>query len=165
MSPPPLCLPTMLASACMSCTSNLSLRPPQGKAVSHRRQSLPRAGSPTYWVPRLVVPPSGPELHTGNAPLLASPILKSNPTLEDNLSPCVSCQGPYTLRAYKSLSLPPPGTHVQEGETPWASRTFAHAKAGHTLALSSSPQRSRCRLYTPMACTQASTLDNMTSSG
>jgi len=60
ISPPPLCMSTMLASACMPCTSYLSLRPPQGKNVSHRRPSVPRAGSPAYGAPRLVVLPSGP---------------------------------------------------------------------------------------------------------
>jgi hypothetical protein len=34
-------------------------RPRPGTATSHRRASVPRAGSPSYWVPYLFAPPSG----------------------------------------------------------------------------------------------------------
>ena len=40
-------------------TQELSqIRPPYGMVVSHGRRLMPRAGSPAYWVPRLVVHPS-----------------------------------------------------------------------------------------------------------
>jgi len=143
----------MLASFRMPCTSYCSVRPPQGKAVSHRRSSVPRAGSPAYWAPRLDVPPSGPEFHTGNAPLPASPLMNSNTTLGDNFSPCAPCQGPCAMREHLSLSLPPHAPMYMRGRTPWASRTCALATHGHTLALSSSHQRSRCRQCFAMVCT------------
>jgi len=55
----------MLASARLPCTTHFLFRPLQVKAVSHRRPSLPRAGSPVYRAPRLDVPPAGSKFHTG----------------------------------------------------------------------------------------------------
>jgi len=153
VSPPPLCMPIMLASGRMPCTSHLSLRPPPGKAVSHRRPSLHRAGSQAYWAPRLVVPPSEPEFHTGNSPLTASPILLSNITCGDN-SPHVHS---VKVCAHREIASPSHSHRhapmYKRGRSPLASRTFAPAWVGHTLARSSSHQRFQCKQCTAMAYT------------
>jgi len=64
------------------------------------------------------MPPSGPELHTGNVPLPTSQLLNSNLNLGDNLSLCALCHETCAPRDQEQLglSLPPPCTYVQEGE-------------------------------------------------
>jgi len=46
----------------------LIVRPRPGTATSHRRALVPRAGSPSYWVPYLFDPPSGYILKPGSQP-------------------------------------------------------------------------------------------------
>ena len=43
-------------------------RPRPGTTSSHRRRSVPRAGSPAYWVPCLAAPPSGCRTKPGSQP-------------------------------------------------------------------------------------------------
>ena len=116
VSPPPCGLPTMLASGRLPCTSHLSVRPPRGKAVSHRRPFLPRAGSPAYWAHRLVVPPSGQEFRTGHSLTITGPNISTITASGNTLPLRAPCQGLHTPGTQEPFSLPPPYTHVQEGE-------------------------------------------------
>jgi len=118
VSPPQIGLPTMLAPAPLSCTSYFSFRPPQGKAVSHRRLPLPRAGSPSYWAPRLDVPPSGPEFRMGDSLSIAGPNLFAITDSRDNLSLRAPRQGWHTPRIHEPISPPPPCTSIGGGEHP-----------------------------------------------
>ena len=106
----------MLASFRLPCTSHLSFRPPQDNAVSHMRPSLPRAGSPSYWAPRLAMPPSGPEFCTGNSMSIARPIMFTITAFGDILPLRAPCQGLHTPGIHEPISLPPPYTSIQEGE-------------------------------------------------
>jgi hypothetical protein len=106
----------MFDSLRIPCKSHLYRRPPQGKAVSHRRPSLPRAGSPTYWAPRLDVPSSRPKFRTKNPLSIARPNLSVITTFGNNLPLYVPYQGSCPPRNYEPVSLPPPCTYVQEGE-------------------------------------------------
>ena len=139
MSPPTLCLHTILAHSAHTLqpnTSTPSLRPLLGMAGSHRRLSLPRAESPTCWAPRLAVPPSRPESFTGNAPSPASRLLTSKTILGTNIFPRAPHHGPCILGNHKPLigfSLPSPCTYVHEGETTLG---IAHLRACQEMSYS-----------------------------
>jgi len=62
VGPPKRTLPTHVSLLPLVLPPRQSLRttrPHLGQAASHRMQPVPRAGSPTYWAPRLVAPPTG----------------------------------------------------------------------------------------------------------
>ncbi len=97
-----------------------SFRPHQGKVVSHRRLSLPRAGSTSYWAPRLAAPLSGREFYKVDTPWPPGhlPVLKTQRGL--NLSQHAPSQGsrkPRNHRRSPGLSFPSPCTHVHVEET------------------------------------------------
>jgi hypothetical protein len=148
VSPPPCGMPAMLIPARSSCTPHPAFRPPRGKAVSHRRPSSPRAGSPAYWAPRLGVPPSGQEFHTGHSLTITGPNMSRITAQGDTPPPYVHPAKAGTLR---ELTNPSHSHHptplCRRGRTPSASRNFAHARESHTLALSISHKRFQCRRY------------------
>jgi len=122
VSPSSPCLPASHAHAAHTMArgmSSPSLRPLHGKTVSHMRLSLPRAGSPTYYAPRLDAPLSGCEFHNVDTPSPSS--LPSTPITDRglNLSLYVPFYGPCTPQNHKpfpSFSLPSHGTHAHVGE-------------------------------------------------
>ena len=97
-----------------------SFRPHQGKAVSHRRMSLSRAGSPTYWAPRLATPQSGREFLKADTPSPPGHFLVSKNERGLNLShhtPSCGSRKPRNHKRSPTFSLPSPCTHVHVGET------------------------------------------------
>jgi len=123
VSPPPLCLLALYshtAHATHRGMSPHSFLPHQGKAVSHRRLSLPRTGSLSYWAPRLGSPQSEREFQTNDtsSPPGRPSVLKAE--RDFNLShhaPPYGSRNPKNSIRSPGFSLPSPSTLVQEGET------------------------------------------------
>jgi len=97
-----------------------SIRPHQGKAVSHRRLYFPRAGSPTNWAPRLATPQSGREVRKADNPSPPVQIsiskIEGDHNLPNHSSSCGSCK-PRNHKQFPVFSLPSTCTLVQMGET------------------------------------------------
>jgi hypothetical protein len=123
VSPPRFCLHALhghSAQAMHRTMSSSSIRSHQGKVVSHRRLSLPRAGSPIYWAPRLASPQSGREVRKADTPSPPGYIVVSKNgrglNLPHHLAFCGSCKTRKNNR-FSGFSLPSSCTHVQVGET------------------------------------------------
>ena len=115
-------MPASLAHTARTMRRGMSppfLRPLQGKAVSHTRLSLPRAGSPSYSAPRLDPPPSGCEFLTADTQSPSSQPLTSKTKRGLNLSQNALFYGsctPKNNKPFHGFSLPSPCPHVHMGE-------------------------------------------------
>ncbi len=94
--------------------ASLQTRPPYGSTVSHRRRHEPRAGSPSFWVPRLAVHPL---VHETNGVTGASAHIDPRKARSSGpYNPTLSTQH---WLPYASCSQLPPTTYTQARERDW----------------------------------------------
>jgi hypothetical protein len=132
-----------------------------GANVSQRRRLASRAGSPTYWAPRLAVPPSGHKTPHGTAVEAWS-----DPT-QTHYAPGSALRDPLPYSNGPHIS--PKGTPsspplFRPGKRHSASRNFAIAKANPTRGLSSYTRTPPSEPYTATAGTPAFQRANMNTS-